>query len=188
MSNGNKPNNLAFGNITIDGQMTVYGFNVMRGNYGNFISFPSKKIGEGPEGNIYKQLFSIDDKDALNEFKSEFMKVFKEAEASPDKKAEKVCEVKTPSYRVGINKIEGNSKLKANASISFDNIYRVDMIEVKYKADEDRNYVIFPGFVNAKGEYEEMVRPANKEFRDEVKANILECMRQAEEMSKGTTI
>jgi len=72
---------------------------------------------------------------------------------------------------IRIRKITDNSKLKAYATVTFDNCFVVHNIKVIN--GKDGFFIAMPSRKTSAGEYKDVVHPINPEFRAEIQGRIL---------------
>ncbi len=82
---------------------------------------------------------------------------------------------------VRIRTVSGESKLKAYATVTFDDEFVVHNIKVI----ESKNglFIAMPARLTANNEYKDIVHPINSEFRNKLQGAILEAYEQ--ELSKN---
>ncbi|MGD1820679.1 MAG: septation regulator SpoVG [Pleomorphochaeta sp.] len=83
---------------------------------------------------------------------------------------------------VRIRTVNGDSKLKAYATVTFDNEFVVHNIKVI----ESKNglFIAMPARLTANNEYKDIVHPINSKFRNKLQDEILEAYEKEAEEEK----
>lgn len=81
------------------------------------------------------------------------------------------------NYKIKINKLSGDNKLKAFANVTFDDCFAVTGIKIINGSKGD--FVAMPNRENKNGEYEDICFPVTAEFRKELFDAILEEYKNA---------
>ena len=84
---------------------------------------------------------------------------------------------------IRIKKVAGDSKMKAVASVTFDNAFAVH--DVKVIEGPEKLFVAMPSRRTPKGEFKDIAHPINSETRDMIQKAILEAYANAEEPVAG---
>lgn len=79
---------------------------------------------------------------------------------------------------VRIKKMENDAKLKAWASVTFDNIFVVHNIKVIQGQDD--MFIVMPNRLTKGGEFKDIAHPITTEFRQELQEKILDAYASAE--------
>lgn len=74
---------------------------------------------------------------------------------------------------VRIRKVEGDGKLKAYVTVTFDNCFVVH--NVKVIEGKTGLFIAMPSRKTANGEYKDVAHPISPEFRNEIQNKILEA-------------
>jgi stage V sporulation protein G len=74
---------------------------------------------------------------------------------------------------VRIRKVEGDGKLKAYVTVTFDNCFVVH--NVKVIEGKTGLFIAMPSRKTANGEYKDVAHPISPEFRNEIQDKILEA-------------
>ncbi len=84
---------------------------------------------------------------------------------------------------VRLRKVNSENRMKAVASVTFDDAFVVHDIKVIESADE--TFIAMPSRRTPKGEFKDIAHPINSETRDMIQKAILEAYANAEEPAAG---
>lgn len=81
---------------------------------------------------------------------------------------------------IRVKKVEGEGKLKAYVSVTFDDCFVVH--NMKVIDGKNGIFVAMPSRKTNKGEFKDVAHPINSEFRAELQSAVLEAYDSAEDM------
>ncbi len=84
---------------------------------------------------------------------------------------------------VRLRKVNSENRMKAVASVTFDDAFVVHDIKVIESADE--TFIAMPSRRTPKGEFKDIAHPINSETREMIQKAILEAYANAEEPTAG---
>ena len=84
---------------------------------------------------------------------------------------------------VRLRKVNSENRIKAVASVTFDDAFVVHDIKVIESADE--TFIAMPSRRTPKGEFKDIAHPINSETREMIQKAILEAYANAEEPTAG---
>lgn len=87
---------------------------------------------------------------------------------------------------VRLRKVDSGNRMKAVASVTFDNQFVVH--EIKVIESENETFIAMPSRRTRKGEFKDMAHPINSETRNMIQAAILEAYEKAEDPVPGAAV